>query len=181
MRKATRDRVRLRPACDRTRATRLRVAQRDRGVALGVARRRGGTGRRAGRSAEGERQRAEEAREGSGRLSRRASGTTRRRRMRTAFARSCFAMPRRWTMCKPWRRPRSRCRKSSSIGALATPPSVLVRRRKTPASTPASCSSQPLRPSGGRGGGSPRLAQGSVPDAAALERGDRSCLAVDRG
>lgn len=65
------------------------------------------------------------------------------------------------------------------IGALATPPSVLVSASEDSGIDAGKLLKSALATVNGRGGGSPRLAQGSVPDAAALERAIE--LFVDRG
>ncbi len=55
------------------------------------------------------------------------------------------------------------------VGALDTPPSVLVASSEDSGVDAGKLLKEKLSAIGGRGGGSPRLAQGSVPDAAALE------------
>lgn len=55
------------------------------------------------------------------------------------------------------------------IGALAAPPSVLLAASEDSGVDAGRVLKERLAAVGGRGGGSPRLAQGSVPDAAALE------------
>lgn len=55
------------------------------------------------------------------------------------------------------------------IGALLRPPSVLVAASEDSGVDAGRLLTETLATVGGRGGGSPRLAQGSVPDAAALE------------
>jgi alanyl-tRNA synthetase len=65
------------------------------------------------------------------------------------------------------------------IGALATPPSVLVAASDDSGVDAGKLLKATLAGVNGRGGGSPRLAQGSVPDAAALERAVE--LLVKRG
>lgn len=54
------------------------------------------------------------------------------------------------------------------IGAIASPPSVLVAASEDSGADAGKLLKEKLAAVGGRGGGSPRLAQGSVPDAAAL-------------
>jgi alanyl-tRNA synthetase len=56
------------------------------------------------------------------------------------------------------------------IGAIATPPSVLVASSEDSGVDAGKLLKETLATVGGRGGGSPRLAQGSVPDASALDR-----------
>lgn len=56
------------------------------------------------------------------------------------------------------------------IGALAAPPSVLVAASEDSGVDAGKLLKAALAGLNGRGGGSPRLAQGSVPDAGALER-----------
>jgi alanyl-tRNA synthetase len=56
------------------------------------------------------------------------------------------------------------------IAALTTPPSVLVAASEDSGANAGNALKAALAEVGGRGGGSPRLAQGSVPDAAAIER-----------
>jgi alanyl-tRNA synthetase len=65
------------------------------------------------------------------------------------------------------------------IGALATPPSVLVAASEDSGVDAGKLLKATLAGVNGRGGGSPRLAQGSVPDAVALERAVE--LLVKRG
>lgn len=65
------------------------------------------------------------------------------------------------------------------VGALATPPSVLVAASDDSGIDAGKLLKTTLATVNGRGGGSPRLAQGSVPDATALERAIE--LFVDRG
>lgn len=65
------------------------------------------------------------------------------------------------------------------IGALATPPSVLVAASEDSGVDAGKVLKATLAAVNGRGGGSSRLAQGSVPDAAALDRAVE--LLVDRG
>jgi len=55
------------------------------------------------------------------------------------------------------------------VGALTNPPSVLVASSEDSGVDAGQVLKAQLTVAGGRGGGSPRLAQGSVPDAAALE------------
>jgi alanyl-tRNA synthetase len=55
------------------------------------------------------------------------------------------------------------------VGALASPPSVLVAASEDSGVDAGCLLKERLAAAGGRGGGSPRLAQGSVPDVAALE------------
>lgn len=55
------------------------------------------------------------------------------------------------------------------VGALASPPSVLLASSEDSGVDAGKILKERLTAAGGRGGGSPRLAQGSVPDAAALE------------
>jgi alanyl-tRNA synthetase len=55
------------------------------------------------------------------------------------------------------------------VGALVTPPSVLVASSEDSGVDAGRLLKEKLAAAGGRGGGSPRLAQGSVPDAAAVE------------
>ena len=69
-----------------------------------------------------------------------------------AFAQAAFALPR-----------------VVVVGALAAPPSVLVASSEDSGLDAGKTLKERLAAVGGRGGGSPRLAQGSVPDAAALE------------
>lgn len=64
------------------------------------------------------------------------------------------------------------------IGAIATPPSVLVAASEDSGVDAGKLLKETLASVGGRGGGSPRLAQGSVPDASALERAVQ--LLIDR-
>ena len=56
------------------------------------------------------------------------------------------------------------------IGALASPPSVLLGTSEDSGVDAGRLLKEQLAAVGGRGGGSPRLAQGSVPDKAALDR-----------
>jgi len=56
------------------------------------------------------------------------------------------------------------------IAAIASPPSVLVAASEDSALDAGKLLKAALADVGGRGGGSPRLAQGSVPDASALDR-----------
>jgi alanyl-tRNA synthetase len=56
------------------------------------------------------------------------------------------------------------------IGAVATPPSILVAASDDSSIDAGNLLKAALTEVGGRGGGSPRLAQGSVPDASALDR-----------
>jgi len=56
------------------------------------------------------------------------------------------------------------------IGALASPPSVLLGASEDSGVDAGRLLKEQLATVGGRGGGSPRLAQGSVPDKASLER-----------
>jgi alanyl-tRNA synthetase len=56
------------------------------------------------------------------------------------------------------------------IAALASPPSVMVATSEDSSANAGNLLKTALAEVGGRGGGSPRLAQGSVPDAAAGER-----------
>lgn len=56
------------------------------------------------------------------------------------------------------------------IGALASPPSVLLGTSEDSGVDAGRLLKEQLAAVGGRGGGSPRLAQGSVPDKASLER-----------
>jgi alanyl-tRNA synthetase len=56
------------------------------------------------------------------------------------------------------------------IGALSSPPSVMVAASEDSGANAGNALKAALADVGGRGGGSPRLAQGSVPDAAAIER-----------
>jgi alanyl-tRNA synthetase len=56
------------------------------------------------------------------------------------------------------------------VGAIAQPPSVLVAASEDSGADAGRLLKETLAAAGGRGGGSPRLAQGSVPDAAALDR-----------
>ena len=55
------------------------------------------------------------------------------------------------------------------VGALTNPPSVLLASSEDSGVDSGKILKERLNAVGGRGGGSPRLAQGSVPDAAALE------------
>jgi len=55
------------------------------------------------------------------------------------------------------------------VGALTNPPSVLLAASEDSGIDAGRILKERLTAAGGRGGGSPRLAQGSVPDAAALE------------
>jgi alanyl-tRNA synthetase len=55
------------------------------------------------------------------------------------------------------------------VGALTNPPSVLLASSEDSGIDAGKILKERLTAAGGRGGGSPRLAQGSVPDAAALE------------
>jgi alanyl-tRNA synthetase len=55
------------------------------------------------------------------------------------------------------------------VGALASPPSVLVAASEDSAVDAGKLLKAELAAAGGRGGGSPRMAQGSAPDAASLE------------
>lgn len=55
------------------------------------------------------------------------------------------------------------------VGRIATPPSVLVSASEDSGVDAGKSLKEQLAAVGGRGGGSPRLAQGSVPDAAALD------------
>jgi alanyl-tRNA synthetase len=55
------------------------------------------------------------------------------------------------------------------VGALATPPSVLVASSEDSGVDAGKLLKERLAAVGGRGGGSPRLAQGSVPDAGAID------------
>ena len=55
------------------------------------------------------------------------------------------------------------------VGALATPPSVLIASSEDSGVDAGKLLKERLAAVGGRGGGSPRLAQGSVPDAAAID------------
>jgi alanyl-tRNA synthetase len=65
------------------------------------------------------------------------------------------------------------------VGAVAKPPSVLVAASEVSGVDAGKLLKAALTNVNGRGGGSPRLAQGSVPDAAALDRAVE--LLVDRG
>jgi alanyl-tRNA synthetase len=65
------------------------------------------------------------------------------------------------------------------IGAIAAPPSVLIAASEDSGVDAGKLLKETLASVGGRGGGSPRLAQGSVPDASALDRAVE--LLVDRG
>ena len=65
------------------------------------------------------------------------------------------------------------------VGALATPPSVLVAASEDSGVDAGRTLKTALTAVGGRGGGSPRLAQGSVPDRGALETAVQQI--VDRG
>jgi alanyl-tRNA synthetase len=56
------------------------------------------------------------------------------------------------------------------IGALASPPSILLAASEDSGVDAGKLLKERLAAAGGRGGGSARLAQGSVPDAAALEQ-----------
>src|SRR5262249_41653751 len=69
-----------------------------------------------------------------------------------AFAQAAFALPR-----------------VVVVGALAAPPSVLLASSEDSGVDAGKTLKERLTAAGGRGGGSPRLAQGSVPDANALE------------
>ena len=55
------------------------------------------------------------------------------------------------------------------VGALATPPSVLLASSEDSGLDAGRVLKEKLTTVGGRGGGSPRIAQGSVPDLAALD------------
>ena len=55
------------------------------------------------------------------------------------------------------------------VGSIAAPPSVLVAASEDSGIDAGKLLKQELAAAGGRGGGSPRIAQGSVPDAASLE------------
>jgi alanyl-tRNA synthetase len=55
------------------------------------------------------------------------------------------------------------------VGVLTNPPSVLLASSEDSGIDAGRILKERLTAAGGRGGGSPRLAQGSVPDAAALE------------
>ena len=55
------------------------------------------------------------------------------------------------------------------VGALVNPPSVLFASSEDSGVDAGRILKERLSPAGGRGGGSPRIAQGSVPDAAALD------------
>jgi alanyl-tRNA synthetase len=55
------------------------------------------------------------------------------------------------------------------VGALASPPSVLLASSEDSGVDAGKLLKERLAAAGGRGGGSPRLAQGSVPDASAVE------------
>ena len=55
------------------------------------------------------------------------------------------------------------------VGALSSPPSVLLATSEDSGVDAGKTLKEKLTAAGGRGGGSPRLAQGSVPDATALE------------
>ncbi len=55
------------------------------------------------------------------------------------------------------------------VGSIAAPPSVLVAASEDSGIDAGKLLKQELASAGGRGGGSPRIAQGSVPDAASLE------------
>lgn len=55
------------------------------------------------------------------------------------------------------------------VGALATPPSVLIASSEDSGVDAGKLLKERLAAVGGRGGGSPRLAQGSVPDATAID------------
>jgi alanyl-tRNA synthetase len=55
------------------------------------------------------------------------------------------------------------------VGALATPPSVLVAASQDSGVDAGKLLKEKLSSVGGRGGGSPRLAQGSVPDASLVD------------
>jgi alanyl-tRNA synthetase len=65
------------------------------------------------------------------------------------------------------------------VGTIAAPPSVLVAASEDSGVDAGKLLKATLAAVNGRGGGSPRLAQGSVPDAAALDRAVQ--LLVDRG
>jgi alanyl-tRNA synthetase len=65
------------------------------------------------------------------------------------------------------------------VGAIAAPPSVLVAAAEDSGVDAGKLLKTALAAVNGRGGGSPRLAQGSVPDAGALDRAVQ--LLVDRG
>ena len=69
-----------------------------------------------------------------------------------AFAQAAFALP-----------------KVLVVGALATPASVLLAASEDSGVDAGRVLKEKLAAVGGRGGGSPRLAQGSVPDANALD------------
>ena len=56
------------------------------------------------------------------------------------------------------------------IGALRAPPSLLLGTSEDSGIDAGRILKEHLAAVGGRGGGSPRLAQGSVPDAAALDK-----------
>ena len=56
------------------------------------------------------------------------------------------------------------------VGALTSPPSVLIAASEDSGVDAGKALKEKLAAVGGRGGGSPRMAQGSVPDPAALER-----------
>jgi len=65
------------------------------------------------------------------------------------------------------------------IGAIASPPSVLAAASEDSGVDAGKLLKATLAAVNGRGGGSPRLAQGSVPDASALDRAVQ--LLIDRG
>jgi len=65
------------------------------------------------------------------------------------------------------------------VGALTDPPSVLLATSEDSDVDAGRTLKEKLAAVGGRGGGSPRLAQGSVPDAAAVERVVQSLVTRD--
>ena len=75
----------------------------------------------------------------------------------------------RWTTRRPSREAAFALPGAVVVGAIASPPSVLVAASEDSGADAGKLLKERLAAVGGRGGGSPRLAQGSVPDAAALE------------
>jgi len=65
------------------------------------------------------------------------------------------------------------------VGALTDPPSVLLATSEDSNVDAGRTLKEKLAAVGGRGGGSPRLAQGSVPDAAAVEHVVHSLVTRD--
>jgi len=66
--------------------------------------------------------------------------------------------------------------KAAVVGALNTPPSLFVAASEDSGLDAGKLIKEQLAAVGGRGGGSPRIAQGSMPDAATVERSLSSLL-----